>query len=321
MLKLADRLVFLQWRLVFGGRLKYLICGGAALKAEIANLFGAANITVLHGYGLTETSSAVTCNRGKFNRAGTVGVPILGVEVAIADDAEILTKSPYNTQGYYKNPDATKQLIDADGWLHTGDLGEFTTDGFLKITGLKKSRFKLSTGKYVIPQPLESKLEQSPLVAKAVAVGAERKFCTMLIFPHMDNLRQTTLALELDNPNDEQTINSASLLKHPCIIALYQALIDEANCHLPYWTTVKRFQLIDASLTIENGMLTPTQQVNRPHIAEVFAQEIDAMYADRGLGTGDRGLGIGDIEQEDISACPHIPVYSCPVFAQSLNSS
>ncbi len=310
MLKLADRLVFWRWRNVFGDRLKYLISGGAATKAEIANLFGAAGVTILQGYGLTETSSAVTCNRGEFNRAGTVGVPVAGVEIAIAEDGEILTRSPYITQGYYKNPEATQQLIDKNGWLHTGDLGEITDEGFLKITGLKKSRFKLSTGKYVIPQPLESKLEQSPLVAKAVTVGAERKFCAMLIFPNLDNLLPYALSIGIDLPTE-------ALLKHPCIIAIYQALVDEANCHLPHWSTVKRFQLINATLTVENGMLTPNQQVKRALITEAFAQEIDAMYGDS-EDKGTRGTRKGT--QNDGYLCPSIPVASCPAFAQSLNT-
>ncbi len=314
MLKLADRLVFSQWRNLFGGRLKYLICGGAALKAEVANLFAAAGVTILQGYGLTETSSAIACNRGQFNRAGTVGVPIPGVQIAIADDGEILVKGPYVTQGYYKNPDATQQAIDADGWFHTGDLGEFTADGFLKITGLKKSQFKLSTGKYVTPQPLETKLEQSPLVAKAIVVGADRKFCAMLIFPNLDNLRSSAQALGIDLPTEV-------LLKHPCIIALYQALVDEANCHLPHWSTVKRFQLIDATLTIENEMLMPTQQVRRTKVAEVFAKEINAIYGDDTARKG-KDAQTGSVEQNiSLSLCPTIPATSCPAFAQSLNTS
>ncbi|MBF2005328.1 MAG: AMP-binding protein [Chlorogloeopsis fritschii C42_A2020_084] len=321
MMKLADKLVFWQWRLIFGGRIKYLICGGAALKAEIANLFTAAGVTILQGYGLTETSSAVTSNRGQFNRAGTVGVPLAGVEIAIADDGEILTRSPYITQGYYNNPEATQQLIDADGWLHTGDLGEFTADGFLKITGLKKSRFKLSTGKYVTPQPIETKLEQSPLVAKAVAVGAERKFCAMLIFPNLDNLHSYALTIGIDLPPD-------ALLNHPCIIAIYKALVEEANCHLPYWSTVKRFQLINATLTVENGLLAPNQQVQRAKVVETFAKEIDAIYEDapatsRKVDTGtqrheDAKTGNTDEQDNPLSSCPSIPQASCPAFAQSL---
>lgn len=308
MLKLADRLVFSQWRAVFGSNIKYLISGGAALKAEIANLFAAAGMKILQGYGLTETSSAVTCNRGQFNRAGTVGVAIAGVEITIAEDGEILTRSPYITQGYYKNPQATQQLIDAEGWLHTGDLGEFTSDGFLKITGLKKSRFKLSTGKYVTPQPIESRLEKSPLVTKAVTVGADRKFCAMLIFPNLDNLQQQALSIGIDLPTEE-------LLQHPCIIALYQALVDEANCHLPHWSTVKKFRLINAQFTVENGLLTTNQQVNRAKILEVFAEEINAIYEDKRMQRYENVT----IEQMD-NLCPVNQRFSCPAFAQSLSS-
>ncbi len=336
MLQLANRLVFSQWRAVFGGRLKYLISGGAALKAEIANLFAAAGMRILQGYGLTETSSALACNRGKFNRAGTVGVAIAGVEIAIAQDGEILTRSPYITQGYYKNPDATQQLIDSDGWLHTGDLGEFTSEGFLKITGLKKSRFKLSTGKYVTPLPIESKLKTSPFVTNAVAVGSERKFCAMLIFPNLDALQSYALSIGISQesavsgrrgdaeieddletkkfPASVPQLSKEALLKHPCIISLYQALVDEANCHLPYWSTVKRFQLINATLTVENGMLMLNQQVNRTKVAQMFAQEIDDIYKDK-----ERREKYGD-EEIDISSCPVIPTVSCPAFAQSLNS-
>ncbi|PLZ99771.1 long-chain fatty acid--CoA ligase [Fischerella thermalis CCMEE 5268] len=308
MLKLADRLVFSQWRAVFGSNIKYLISGGAALKAEIANLFAAAGIEILQGYGLTETSSAVTCNRGQFNRAGTVGVAIAGVEITIAEDGEILTRSPYITQGYYKNPQATQQLIDTEGWLHTGDIGEFTSDGFLKITGLKKSRFKLSTGKYVTPQPIESRLEKSPLITKAVTVGADRKFCAMLIFPNLDNLQQQALAIGIDLPIEE-------LLQHPCIVALYQALVDEANCHLPHWSTVKKFRLINAKFTVENGLLTLNQEVNRAKILEVFAQEINAIYEDKRMQKHENVT----IEQID-NLCPVNQRFSCPAFAQSLSS-
>ncbi|BAZ39342.1 AMP-dependent synthetase and ligase [Calothrix sp. NIES-4101] len=314
MLKLCDRLVFSKWRAVFGGNLKYLICGGASLKGEIANLLAAARITVLQGYGLTETASAVTCCRGEYNYAGTVGVALPGVEIAIATDGEILTRSPYITQGYYKNQAATQKLIDVDGWLHTGDLGKINKAGFLQITGLKKSRFKLSTGKYVTPEPLESKLEKSSLVAKAVTVGSERKFCTMLIFPHLENLHEYALSVGLN-------LATATLLKHPCIIALYQMLVDEANCHLPHWSTIKRFQIINYSLTLENGGLTANQQVNRAQVAEIFASEINAMY---GEVWGRDWEKLGQEASEQIGGlneiCPGIPTSYCPVYAQSLSS-
>nr|WP_217523161.1 AMP-binding protein [Pleurocapsa sp. PCC 7327] len=315
-LKVADRLVFSKWRAVFGGRLKYLISGGAALKAGIANLLAAAGIVILQGYGLTETSGAVACNRGQFNRAGTVGVPLPGVEFAIAEDKEILVRGPCVMQGYYKNPEATQKVLDEDGWLHTGDLGEFGEDGFLKITGLKKSPFKLSTGKYVTPEPLEGKLEKSPLVSKAIAVGAERKFCAMLIFPNLDALHEQAQAIGLNLPTE-------ALLKHPCILALYQALVDEANCHLPYWSMVKRFSLVNATLNVENEMLTPSGEVRRAKVVEAFAKEIDALYEDvRDAGTHKRtDAELESVNENDIPAimCPPVAPVTCPVYARSLN--
>ncbi len=272
-LKLADWLVFSQWRKPFGGQLKYFISGGAALKADIANILSAAGMTVLQGYGLTETSSVISCNRGKLNRAGTVGIPIAGVEIAIADDGEILVKAPYVMQGYYQDWEATKSVIDESGWLHTGDLGEFTPEGFLTITSSKKDLFKLSTGKYVTPQPLEERVKQSPLVKQAVVVGMQKKFCGMLIFPALDKLHESARALNLYLPITD-------LLQQPETIALYQTLVDEANKQLPSWSKVKRFQLVNAYLTLANGLLNPNGKVNRAKVNEIFATEINALYGE-----------------------------------------
>ena len=272
-LQLANWLVFAQIRQPFGGRLKYFISGGAALKAEIANVLSAAGMTVLQGYGLTETSSVICCNQASFNRAGTVGLPIPGVEIAIADDREILVKAPYVMQGYYKNPEATKAAIDANGWLHTGDLGKFTPEGFLTITGSKKDLFKLSTGKYVTPQPLENYVGQSPLVAQAVVVGMQKKFCGMLIFPELDRLTEQAKTLNLSLPITQ-------LLQHPKIVALYQTLVDEANQQLPRWSKVKRFQLIDADLNVANGLLQQNSKINRAKVNDRFAIEINTLYGE-----------------------------------------
>ncbi|NJL52118.1 MAG: AMP-binding protein [Hydrococcus sp. SU_1_0] len=270
-LKLADRLVFAQARKPFGGRLKYFISGGAALKADLANTLSAAGMTVLQGYGLTETSSVICCNQDGFNRGGTVGLPIPGVELAIAPDQEILVKSPYVMQGYYQDPEATKAVIDDQGWLHTGDLGEFTSEGFLTITGSKKNLFKLATGKYVTPQPLEERVKRSPLVEQAVTVGMNKKFCGMLIFADLKQLRQQVKTLAGDLPDTE-------LLQQPQIIALYQTLVDEANERLPQWSKVQQFQLLDAHLTVANGLLEESLRVNRAKVNEVFAREIEALY-------------------------------------------
>jgi long-chain acyl-CoA synthetase len=270
-LKLADGLVFAQVRKFFGGRLKYFISGGAALKADLANILSAAGMTVLQGYGLTETSSVICCNQDGFNRGGTVGLPIPGVKIAIAPDQEILVKSPYVMQGYYQDPEATKAVIDDQGWLHTGDLGTFTPEGFLRITGNKKNLFKLATGKYVTPQPLEEQVKRSPLVDQAVVVGMHKKFCGMLIFADVKQLRQQVKTFAEDLPDTE-------LLQQPQVIALYQTLVDEANEQLPRWSKVQQFQLLNAPFTVANGLLDTSLRVNRAKVNEVFAREIEALY-------------------------------------------
>lgn len=300
-LKLADWLVFERWRAVFGGRLEYLVCGGAALQAEIANFFAATGIEILHGYGLTETSSVACCNRSRFNHAGTVGVPLAGVEVAIAPDGEVLMRSPYIMQGYYHDPGATRRAIDPEGWFHTGDLGEFTSDGYLKIAGYKKDLFKLSTGKYVTPRPLERQLRQSPLVVQAIVVGARQKYCSMLIVPNLDALRDRARTLELDLP-------TAELLVHPEVLALYRELVDAANQQLPHWSQVKRFQLIDPSvdLAIDPGAVTASPQhfpvltiAPRTTLRELLTPIIDALYA--GAGTS-------------VAALVFVPVWPSELF-------
>nr|WP_290225884.1 long-chain fatty acid--CoA ligase [Trichocoleus desertorum] len=318
LLKVVDWLVLSKWRSLLGGRLKYVICGGAALKSELVNVFAAAGIPILHGYGLTQASAVVCCNRGSLNRAGTVGVPIAGIEVAIAEDHEVLVRGPCVTSGYYKDPKATQELVDQQGWLHTGDLGAFTEDGFLKITGLKKSLFKLATGKYIAPQPIEQRLQQFPLVAQAIAVGSAQKFCAALIVPDLQALHSYALGVGIDLPPD-------ALLTHPHVTALYQALVDTANCHLPYWAIVKRFQLINHPFTVENGLLTPTGQLNRTQINKTFAKEIDALY-----GESEPRRGKDKDKQKAASTSPQSPetdlsvVYpsvspaACPAFAQSL---
>ncbi len=272
-LAIADKLVYPHWRAIFGGRLKFLLTGGAALKAEIANQFAAAGIGILQGYGLTESGSVICVNRSEFNQAGTVGVPLAGVEMAIADDGEILVRAPFVTAGFYKNPSATRQILDDEHWLHTGDLGEFTPAGLLKITGCKKNLFKLSTGKYVTPQPLEEILKQSPLVEEAIAIGSQRKFCAMLIFPNLKNLRDRAQEMGIDIPFEQ-------LFRHPQIVALYQNLVDAANQPLPPWSSVKRFKLLHATLAAKSEFLTSSQIINRAQVDITFATEIDDLYGE-----------------------------------------
>lgn len=269
---LSDRLVFSKWREALGGRIRFVICGGAALRPDLANVFAAAGITVLQGYGLTETSPVIAFNRPHLNRAGTVGVPLAGVEVKIAEDGEVLTRGPHVMKGYYRNPQGTRQAIDADGWLHTGDIGDFTSEGLLKITDRKKSLFKLSTGKYVTPQPLEELLNQSPLVDHAVVIGRGERFCSALIFPAMTELAQHLEAMELDAGPPEKRLQDDDVRE------LFQELVDEANRRVDPWSTIKKFQLIETPLTVENGLLTPTLKVKRSQVEAVFADRIAEMY-------------------------------------------
>ncbi|WP_404785808.1 AMP-dependent synthetase/ligase [Altericista sp. CCNU0014] len=305
LLKLLDPLIFARWRSLFGGRLRYLLSGGAALDGKIANLFAAAGIRILQGYGLTQTSAVVCVNRERANYAGTVGKPIAGAEVKIAPDGEIMVRGPSISPGYYKNPELTRSSFDPQGWMHTGDLGVFTTGGCLKVTGLKKDLFKLATGKYIAPLPIEQRLRRSPLVAQAVVVGADRKFCGVLLFPNWQMLRQEAQRLGL-------ALAAEDLLHHPWILKRYQAIVEAANCHLPYWSAVKQFRLIPTALAVEKGSLAPIGQLQRAAILERFASEIDALY-------GSHSSSSEQPESPLPSAPPSLEEDACPAFARSLN--
>jgi long-chain acyl-CoA synthetase len=289
----ADRLVFRKWREALGGRVRWIVVGGAALQPDLANTLAAAGIETLQGYGLTETSPVITYTRPERNKPGTVGEPLPGVEVCIADDGEILTRGPHVMQGYYKRPDKTHEVLTDDGWFHTGDIGEFDGEGFLKITDRKKDLFKLSTGKYVMPQPIENQLGSQPLVDKAVVVGSDRKFCAALIFPTEDQVRVEAEARDLnpDRPFKE-------LIREPALIDAFRSMVVDANEGLDHWSTVKRFALVPDELTIESGLLTPTLKVKRPEVHNTYAEEIEALYHEDGPPEAPtaRGAVVAEVE-------------------------
>ena len=272
-LKTADRLVFSKWRKALGGRVNFIISGGAPLRPDLVNLFAAARIQVLQGYGLTETSPIISFNRPGFNRAATVGVPLPGIEVAIAPDGEILTRGPHVMKGYYRDPQRSRECIDTDNWLHTGDIGRFTEIGLLQITDRKKDLFKLSTGKYVMPQPLEAGLISDPLVDQVLVVGAARKFCGALIFPSLENLGAYAARLGISAQLAPQ-----EQLRHPGVLEHFRKAVEQSNQGLPHWSTIKHFRVVPAELTAENGLLTPTLKVRRALVRERFSEIIDAMY-------------------------------------------
>lgn len=273
-LLLADRLMFRKWREALGGRVKYIISGGAALSPKLSNLFAAAGVTVLQGYGLTETSPVIAFNRPGRNRAGTVGEPIPGVEIKIAEDGEILTRGPQVMKGYYKDEERTAEVIDADGWFHTGDIGDFTEEGHLRITDRKKDLFKLSTGKYVMPQPIENRLTAHPLVEQAVVVGSGYKYPTALVFPDIEKLEAYARSRGI------RTRDAADLLKREDVRQRFKQFVEEANDGIDPWSRVKRFKLVMHPLTPENGLLTPTLKVRRSKVQDTLADEIESMYAD-----------------------------------------
>lgn len=279
---LADKLVYSKLREKLGlTRVKTVASGGAALRADLAGSFTAFGIPIVQGYGLTETSPVITMNTPTNNRAGAVGQPIPGVEVAIAEDGEILTRGPHVMKGYYKAPDITAEVIDDDGWFHTGDIGEFTADGFLKITDRKKALFKLSTGKYVIPQPIENSLTESPLIEQAVVVGNSQKFCTALIFPNMDGLRVWAKHNDIDESQSDE-----AMLKDPKVLRHYEDLVAEANEGMDHWTQVQRFKLVPELMTVENELLTPTMKVKRKAVSDTYVDSIDSMYKAKVTGNG-----------------------------------
>ena len=271
--RLANTLVFRKWRAALGGRVKIIIAGGAAVSSELVNVFGAAGISILQGYGLTETSPVISFNRPNRNRPGTVGEMLPGVEVKIAKDGEILTRGPHIMKGYYKNPAKTKEVLIEGGWFCTGDIGELSDDGYLRITDRKKDLFKLSTGKYVMPQPLENRLTSHPLIEQAVVVGPGRKYCCVLLFIDKGTLRifGSSIGLNKDIP-------LGRLIEHPKILDKYQTLVDVANEGMDHWSTIKHFALMLDQLTIENGLLTPTMKIKRKKICDKYKPQIDVMY-------------------------------------------
>lgn len=277
---IVDRLVFSKWRAALGGRARFVIVGGAALSAELTNLFSAIGLHVLQGYGLTETSPVITYNRPGRNRAGTVGEPLPGVEVALADDGEILTRGPHVMVGYYRDPEATAATIDEAGWLHTGDIGEITEDRRLRITDRKKDLFKLSTGKYVMPHPIEQHLTSNPVIEQAVVVGAGQKYATALLFPE-----PASLAILGHEVGAEEGTTTEELARDPRILERIQTLVDRANDDAEPWSRVKRFVLVPTPLSIGDGTLTPKMSIRRHVVRQRFAREIASMYAGDDIGT------------------------------------
>ncbi|MEU5863831.1 MULTISPECIES: AMP-dependent synthetase/ligase [unclassified Nonomuraea] len=261
---LFDRLVYAKLRAATGGRLSAAVSGGSALGDRLGHFFRGVGIEVFEGYGLTETSAPVSVNMPGANKIGTVGKPLPGVSIRIGDDGEILARGRNVFHGYWKNDAATAEAVDAEGWYHTGDVGELDADGYLRITGRKKEILVTAAGKNVAPGPLEDALRAHPLVSQAMIVGEGRPFVAALV--------------TLDPEATPAGRSVAELRADPAILAQVQEAVDRANSTVSKAEQIKKFTILDADLTEESGHLTPTLKVKRNLVMRDYAKEIDELY-------------------------------------------
>ncbi|HXF96616.1 MAG TPA: long-chain fatty acid--CoA ligase [Gemmatimonadales bacterium] len=270
----ADKLVFAKLKQRTGGRVKFFISGGAPLGADIAKFFYGAGLPIAEGYGLTETSPVLTLNPLERIKVGTVGKPIPGVQIKIAPDGEILAKGPGIMQGYYNKPEATREAIDADGWFHTGDIGELDADGYLKITDRKKDLIVTAAGKNIAPQPIENRVKSNKFVSNAVMLGDKRKFPIMLVVPNFENLerwaRERGLAYR----------SRAELIALPDVQAKVEREVMGECRDLAKFEMPKKVILLEQDFTIESGELTPTLKVKRRVVEQRYQDLINRAYAE-----------------------------------------
>ncbi len=277
-LGIARKLIFSKWKDALGGNIKLIISGGAALQERLARVFWAAGIKVLEGYGLTETSPVIAVNSWKEEdvKFGTVGRVLDNLDVKIAQDGEILVKGPSVTSGYYHNDEATKEAFTEDGYLHTGDIGELTPDGFLRITDRKKEMFKTAGGKYVAPQVLENKLMESTLIAQVMVIGENQRFPAALIVPAYEELEKYA------NHKGISFSSKEDLIKNSDILSKYEQVISQAMANFGHWEQVKKFKLLPKEWTIDAGELTPKLSLKRKVILQKNEEEIKSIYSEQG---------------------------------------
>jgi long-chain acyl-CoA synthetase len=272
---IAQKLVFSKIRERTGGRLRYFVSGGAPLAPEINKFFYAAGLTILEGYGLTETSPVICVNTPTDFRIGTVGRPVPGVEVTIAADGEILTRGVSVMKGYYNNPQATAEAIDSDKWFHTGDIGELR-DGFLAITDRKKDIIVTAGGKNIAPQPIENLVKTNKYVSQAVMIGDKRKFPSILIVPNWDQLESWAKKRNIIWTDRSQ------LLRMPTIQAKMEKEVNSKIEGLAHYEIPKKVGLLEHDFSLEKGEMTPTQKVKRRVVDKNYKDLIDSLYEDKG---------------------------------------
>jgi long-chain acyl-CoA synthetase len=273
-LSLANKLIFSKWREALGGNISFIITGSAACQVKLLRIFNAAKIPVYEGYGPTENSPAITVNRRIPNsdtKYGTVGPPMQGQEVKLAEDGEILVRGDSVMLGYYKRPDLTDEVL-KDGWLHTGDIGTWDSGRYLKITDRKKELFKTSGGKYVAPQPIENKMKESPFVEQIVVVGSDKKFVGALIVPSFIMLREWMREKGIPFTTNEEAIKLPEVKKH------YRELVNSFNTYFNPVEQIKKFELLPKEWSIEGGEMTPKMSLKRKIIMDKFKDVIEGIY-------------------------------------------
>ncbi|GAA4559968.1 AMP-dependent synthetase/ligase [Streptomyces collinus] len=271
--KVADALVFAKIREAFGGNLRACVSGSAALAPEIGYFFSGAGIHILEGYGLTESSAASFVNPGEAYRTGTVGKPLPGTEVRIADDGEILLRGPGVMEGYHNLPEKTAEVLEPDGWFHTGDIGELSPDGYLRITDRKKDLIKTSGGKYIAPAEVEGQFKAvCPYVSNILVHGADRNFCTALIA--LDEVAITDWAKD----NGLEGKPYAEIVASPVTVEMVDGYVKQLNEGLQRWQTIKKFRLLPRDLDVEHGEITPSLKLKRPVVEREYKHLIEEMY-------------------------------------------
>lgn len=275
-LKIARKLIFSKWKEALGGEVQLAASGSAALSPQLARIFTAAGIPVMEGYGLTETSPVISVNEIENDgfRFGTTGRPIDKVEVKIAEDGEILARGPNIMMGYYKRPEITAEVIDSEGWFHTGDIGELEEGQYLKITDRKKEIFKTSGGKYIAPQIMENVFKQNKYIEQIIVLGENKKHPSALIVPNFENLKDYCAEGNMSFKSIKDTLADER------INSLYHREIEKCNAEFNRWEKVKKFELIDREFSIDGGELTPTMKLKRKAIFEKYKDLIEALYED-----------------------------------------
>jgi long-chain acyl-CoA synthetase len=274
-LALANKLIFSKWREALGGNIRFIITGGAACQVKLLRIFNAGQIHVYEGYGPTENSPVICVNRKEKGgtKFGTVGPPLNTMQVKLTEDGEILVTGPSVMEGYFKRPDLTAETV-IDGWLHTGDIGVWVDNKFLKITDRKKELFKTSGGKYVAPQPLENKFKESPFIEQIMIIGSERKFVAALIVPSFTHLKAWMLHKEL------AFTSNAEAIKQPEVLEKYKSIINELNEHFNHVEQVKKFELLPQEWSVETGEMTPKLSLKRKVVMEKCVALIEKIYKD-----------------------------------------